>query len=74
MSGIHERAAPHEKTNFTSAAVVSRLTSEPPSGHIVPTDGSPPTARHSKLNRPLLTNRGPELATLWEIPVQLEGT
>lgn len=36
MSGIHERVAPHEKTNFASGAVVSRLTSEPLSGHIVP--------------------------------------
>ncbi|KAF3700971.1 hypothetical protein EXN66_Car016659 [Channa argus] len=36
MTGTHERVAPHEKTNFTSGAVVSRLTSEPLSGHIVP--------------------------------------
>lgn len=47
MSGTHERVAPHEKTNFASGAVVSRLTSEPLSGRIVPPDGSPLTTRHS---------------------------
>lgn len=36
MTGTHERVAPHEKTNFSCGTVVSRMTFEPLSGHIVP--------------------------------------